>query len=196
MIILASASPRRRDLLQQIGLDFLVAPAHIDETPHPGEVPGDFVRRLAEEKARAVAASRSSLPVLAADTTVECEGVTLNKPENAEQARSMLRQLSDRVHSVHTGVAVCAEGRVWLHVETTLVRFTSILPEELEEYIASGDPMDKAGAYGIQGYAARWVRQIEGDFFNVVGLPLAATLQLLRGAGVAGTAGRMRNAGK
>ena len=184
MLLLASASPRRRELLTQIGLTHAVRPAHIDETRYPNEVPVAYVGRLALEKARAVAALHPDATVLAADTTVTLNGQVLNKPADLAEASRMLRALASNVHHVHTGIAVLHAGRAFAHVETTTVTFTPIPADELAIYLASGDSLDKAGAYGIQGYAARWVSRIEGDFFNVVGLPLAATVSLLREAGV------------
>lgn len=180
MLILASASPRRRELLAQIGLRHTVVPAHIDETRSLNEAAESYVRRLALEKARVVAAGHGSDVVLGADTTVVLHGAVLNKPRDLGEARRMLLSLSGETHRVHTGIAVCWEGGELTHVETTAVTFAHIPGEELTAYLESGDSLDKAGAYGIQGYAARWVTRIEGDFFNVVGLPLAATCTLLR----------------
>ncbi len=182
MLILASASPRRRDLLSQIGIAHEVRPAHIDETRRPGEPPTAYVQRLAREKAAAVYALFPEKTVLAADTTVVLGDAVLNKPRDRAEAEGMLRALAARMHHVHTGIAVM-HGKVFLaHVETTAVQMTAIPEEELQAYLASGDPLDKAGAYGIQGYAARWVARVEGDYSNVVGLPLAATVRLLREA--------------
>jgi len=183
MLILASASPRRRQLLEQIGIPHLVRPAHIDEILQPCESPATFVSRLAFEKASAVANDLPAETILAADTTVALGHEILNKPASFADAKHMLQLLSGRTHTVHTGIAVLRNGAAHTHVETTAVTFTSVLDEELTAYLATGDSMDKAGAYGIQGYAARWVSRIEGDFFNVMGLPLAATLTLLRHAG-------------
>lgn len=182
MLILASASPRRRELLTQIGIIHKVVPADIDETLHPAEDPVAYVRRLAVGKAQAVQVRHPSDPVLAADTTVVLDGRVMNKPASSAEAEAMLRTLAGRTHHVQTGVAV-AWGRVTLaHVETTAVTFTGITPPELQAYLGTGDSLDKAGGYGIQGYAARWISRIEGDFFNVMGLPLAATVRLLREA--------------
>lgn len=179
-LILASASPRRRDLLSQIAVKHSVHPADIDESLLPGEVPEAYVRRLALGKARAVAALHSGHPVLAADTTVVLDGRILNKPRDRAEAARMLAALAGRTHHVHTGIAVLSAAGEQSHVETTAVTFTDIPSTELEAYLATGDSLDKAGAYGIQGYAARWIAGIEGDFFNVVGLPLVAVLRLLR----------------
>jgi septum formation protein len=171
MLILASGSPRRRELLTQAGLEFTVIPANIDETRQPGEAPADYVQRLALEKALAIHALHPGATVLGADTTVVLPdagvGIVLNKPASPADAERMLRQLANRAHEVHTGIAVVTGGQQLAHVETTRVFFSA------------GDSLDKAGAYGIQGYAARWIHRIEGDFFNVVGLPVAATVRLL-----------------
>lgn len=179
-LILASGSPRRRELLTLAGFKFAVEPADIDETRREDESPQQYVQRLALEKARAVHARHPEAIVLGADTTVALDGAVLNKPRDAGDARAMLRLLSDNMHEVHTGLAVVAEGVLRLRVETTHVYFAPIDAVDLEVYVASGDPLDKAGAYGIQGYAARWIPRIEGDYFNVVGLPVAATVRLLR----------------
>ena len=181
-LILASASPRRRELLTQVKLAHTVIPAHIDETRLSDEAAEVYVRRLALQKARAVAAQHPDDCVLAADTTVVCNGAILNKPRDTAEAREMLLSLSGNTHQVHTGIAVRFAGQELAHVETTAVMFRVIPHEELEAYLRTGDSLDKAGAYGIQGYAARWVTRIEGDFFNVVGLPVAATVDLLRQA--------------
>jgi septum formation protein len=179
MLILASASPRRRELLTQAGLAFTVIPADIDETRHEGEAPAAYVQRLALEKARAIHALHPEATVLGADTTVVCDGEVLNKPADSADAERMLRLLAGRGHEVHTGVAVVSSGGERSHVETTRVFFGTIPEADLEHYLSTGDSLDKAGAYGIQGYAARWITGIEGDFFNVMGLPIAATVRLL-----------------
>ncbi len=186
MLILASGSPRRRELLTQIGILHTVQPAHIDETPHAGEPALTYVRRLALEKALAVHAQRPGAAILAADTTVVLDGVVLGKPADRAEAEGMLLSLAGRTHLVHTGIAVVHGPEVpkaLVHAETTAVTMTEIAADELQTYLDSGDSFDKAGAYGIQGYAGRWISRIEGDFFNVVGLPLAATVRLLRDAG-------------
>lgn len=183
-IVLASASPRRRDLLMQAGIDFTVQAADIDETRRAGEEPAAFVLRLAEEKARAVFVLRPESTILAADTVVVVDDEILGKPADATDARRMLRMLAGRAHQVLTGIAVLTARRCLGAVETTAVAFSEIPAAELEHYVASGEPMDKAGAYGIQGYAARWIPRIEGDYNNVVGLPIARTIALLREAGI------------
>lgn len=185
-LILASASPRRGALLTQIGIPHRVIPAHIDESRHPDEEPIAYVRRLAFEKAQAVHAQHPKAFVLAADTTVVLAGTVLNKPVDRAAAEAMLRSLAGATHHVHTGLALLgpgSDGGLELgHVETTAVSMTPIPETELLAYLDSGDSLDKAGGYGIQGYAARWVARIEGDYSNVVGLPLAAAVQLLRRA--------------
>ena len=183
MIILASASPRRRELLTQIAIPHTIHPAYIDETPLPAESPVAYVCRLALEKARTVAVLHPEATVIAADTTVTLDEKLLNKPADLAEAGQMLRTLAGRTHHVHTGLAVLGAGHEYSHVESTAVTFTAIPEEELAAYLATGDSLDKAGAYGIQGYAARWICRIEGDFFNVVGLPLGAVVRLLREAG-------------
>lgn len=179
MLILASASPRRRDLLTQAGLRFDVLPAHIDESRRPNELPTNYVQRLALEKAQAIHALHPRAIVLGADTTVVLDNEILNKPTDRADAERMLHALSSRAHQVHTGIAVVTPTAEYTHTETTIVFFSHIPNDDLAHYLSTGDSLDKAGAYGIQGYAARWITRIEGDFFNVVGLPLAATIQLL-----------------
>ena len=185
MLILASASPRRRELLAQAGFVFEVRPAHIPEDPLPGEDPIAYVTRLAREKAEAVlrevAASGQAVAVLGADTTVTLDGHILGKPEDARDASRMLRMLSGRTHHVITGVALATAERVEVAAEMTAVRFLTLSDEEIAAYVASGEPMDKAGAYAIQGLAARWIPRVEGCYFNVVGLPLALVTALLEG---------------
>lgn len=182
-LILASASPRRRELLTQAGLQFEVVPAHIDETRQEHEGPAAYVRRLAQEKARAVHALHPEALVLGADTTVEVGGRALEKPLDRADAEGMLRELSGRSHQVHTGLVLLSSEASRTHLETTSVTFSAIDEAELAQYLDSSEPYDKAGAYGIQGYAARWIPRIEGDYFNVMGLPLAATMRLLRELG-------------
>jgi len=183
-LILASQSPRRRELLAQAGFAFSVEAADIDESRLADEAPEAYVRRLALEKARVIAARRPGATVVGSDTTVVLDGAVLNKPQDVEDARRMLLALAGRAHAVHTGVAVGGGGGGRSPVETTRVFFEPMLPDELEAYLLTGDSLDKAGAYGIQGYAARWVSRIEGDFFNVMGLPIAATVRLLREVGL------------
>lgn len=185
MLILASASPRRRELLAQAGFSFEVHPAHIPEEPLHDEDPISYVTRLARQKAQAVfdeLAVNDSVPrlvVLGADTTVTLDGHILGKPESPADAARILRLLSGRTHRVITGVAVVTAERAEVAAEVTAVRFLALSDDEIAEYIATGEPMDKAGAYAIQGRAARWIPRIEGCYFNVVGLPLALVTALL-----------------
>ena len=175
-IILASASPRRADILRAAGFSFTVLSSAVDETPYPAESPQDHVQRLAAAKAELVAA-RAVGPaiVIAADTVVTLEGKILGKPRSTEDARKMLEQLSGRTHSVVTGVTIIrlpdAERRRF--VETTHVHFAALSDEELNRYLATDEPNDKAGSYAIQGRAGRYIPRIEGCYFNVVGLPLS-----------------------
>lgn len=180
-LILASASPRRRELLAQAGFTFEVHPAHINEDLHAGEDPIDYVVRLAREKAEAVYAQTADTDAvtLGADTTVTLDGHILAKPEDAADAARMLRLLSGRTHRVITGVAIASSIGVEVAAEVTGVQFLTLSDEEIAAYIETGEPMDKAGAYGIQGYAAKWIPRIEGCYFNVVGLPLAMVSTML-----------------
>jgi septum formation protein len=178
-LILASASPRRRELLTQAGLLFDIVPAHIDESRRAGEDPVSYVQRLALEKAQLVSALHPAAKVLGADTTVVLAGEILHKPADIREAERMLRALSGCAHQVHTGIAIVCGSTHRSHVETTTVYFSEISEADLVHYLATGDSLDKAGGYGIQGYAARWIPRIEGDFFNVMGLPIAATVRLL-----------------
>ena len=206
MLILASASPRRRELLTQAGLEFTVESPNIPELPEAGEDAATFVLRLAEAKAQAVWSRHSELQskergsateladagaldnlgdlddpliILGADTCVLCQGEILGKPQDQAEARSMLELLSGRTHQVLTGVAVITAHESFADVVITQVTFNRIEETELVHYLSTGEPLDKAGAYGIQGYAARWIPRIEGDYFNIVGLPIARTISLL-----------------
>ena len=186
MLILASSSPRRHELLKLAGLDFTVEAADIDERLQPDETPSKYVQRLAVEKAQAVydrfkdrEDSDDPLLVLGADTTVVSDGEILGKPADQTDARRMLEKLSGRTHQVLTGIAIVSSRGVVSEVEITQVFFDLIGEQELIRYLAGGEPMDKAGAYGIQGYAARWIPRIEGCYFNVMGLPLARTMALM-----------------
>jgi septum formation protein len=187
-LILASSSPRRRELLTQAGFTFEVHPAHIPEDPLPNEDPIAYVVRLARAKAEAVfekISSQESAPpqvVLGADTTVTLDNHILGKPADAADAARMLRLLSGRTHRVITGVALASAQRTEVAAEVTGVRFLTLSDEEIAAYIATGEPMDKAGAYGIQGRAARWIPRVEGCYFNVVGLPLALVSVMLEAA--------------
>jgi septum formation protein len=188
-LILASASPRRKELLAQAGYRFAVEAADLDESLRDGETAAAYVVRLAEEKARAVlarhrdedSAGRQVL-VVGADTCVVCAGEILGKPMDAKDAERMLRALSGRTHEVLTGIAVATRDGVVSAVEATNVTFAQIPEAELARYCATGEPLDKAGAYGIQGYAARWIPRIEGCYFNVMGLPIARVAALIEAA--------------
>jgi septum formation protein len=186
-LILASASPHRRELLTQAGYRFEVEPSSIPETLRPGEDAIRFVTRLAREKAEEVFArqqpSTAPVMVLGADTVVVCDGEIMGKPVDFAGAQRMLLLLSGRTHQVVTGVAVVwGPGSAEVAAEVTQVTMHTLSPEEVAGYVASGEPMDKAGAYAIQGYAARWIPRIHGCYFNVVGLPLALVTSLLEGA--------------
>jgi septum formation protein len=180
MLVLASASPRRQELLRNARIPFAVEPAHIAEDPLPGEGAKECAERLAREKALAVAGKRTNDVVLGADTVVVIEGQILGKPADAADAARMLRMLSGRVHQVITGVCFVACGQCAVGSETTSVTMSEIPEREIAAYIASGEPMDKAGAYAIQGIASRWIPRIEGDYSNVVGLPVALVWRMLR----------------
>lgn len=183
--VLASASPRRRDLLAQMGLTPEVVPADVDETPVIGEDPTAYVQRVAHLKASVVASLRPGTVVLAADTTVDLDGRILGKPTDLDGARAMLRSLSARTHRVHTAVVVRTPDQVHHRVVTTLVTFVPVTVELLEWYLATGEPFDKAGAYALQGAGGVLVDQVKGSVSNVVGLPLAPTAAMLAAAGVA-----------
>ncbi len=184
-MILASASPRRRELLGLFGIPFRVEPAALDESLIDGEAASDYVQRIARDKAVKVASRHPHSPILAADTVVVVDGQLLGKPADADQAGTMLRQLSGRAHDVMTAVVLALPGRApACRLNLTQVHF-SILPESwIAAYVASGDPLDKAGAYGIQNEAGIWIRRIDGSYTGVVGLPLFETGELLREAGL------------
>lgn len=181
-LILASSSPRRSEILSAVGWPFEAHPAGVDETRLAGESPENFVRRLAREKAEAVARTRLFGLVLGADTTVVVDGEILEKPRDEEDARRMLRLLSGRWHEVLTGVAlVRAEaGLVRVGIERTRVRFAETDDEEIDWHVRTGDVLDKAGAYAVQGRAALFIQAIEGDYWNVVGLPVRLVYELAR----------------
>jgi septum formation protein len=180
-IILASRSPRRVELLAQLGVQCEIAPADIDESALAGEDPALYVQRLAKAKALAIAATRTgpALPILAADTTVALGQEILGKPADAAEALAMLSRLSGSVHLVHTAVAVYQGGAVQCLLSTTQVEMMPVPTHVLQDYVASGEPMDKAGAYGIQGRAGAWIARIDGSYSGVMGLPLHETAQLL-----------------
>ena len=179
-LVLASASPRRAELMRLAGYVFTVAHADLDETPLAGEAPAIYVRRLAEAKAAAVAADRPEAVVLGADTTVVVDGAILGKPADAAEATAMLERLQGRAHDVLTGVAVIGPAGRHSAVAVTRVWFAAMSAAEIAAYVASGEPMDKAGAYAIQGLASRYVTRIDGSHPNVVGLPMAVVHDLLR----------------
>lgn len=186
-LILASASPRRRELLQQVGSAFQVEVSNTPEQVDPSLLPEEMVQQLALQKALAVAAAHTSGLVLGADTVVVNDGVLLGKPESTEEATKMLRSLSGRWHQVMTAVAlVDASGArtPWVSVEKTRVKFRNLTENDIAAYLATGEFMDKAGAYGIQGYGALLVEKIEGCYFNVVGLPLQLVAAGLRNWGI------------
>lgn len=184
-ILLASASPRRLDLLRALGLTPEVRPADVDETLLPGEDPHEAAERLARAKAAKVAGGApAGAVVLAADTIVVLDGEALGKPRDAEDARRMLRALRGRSHDVVTGVALARDGRLVSGRETTEVVFAPMTDEEVDAYVASGEPADKAGAYGIQGKAAAFIERIEGSYSGVMGLPLFETAELLKEMGI------------
>jgi septum formation protein len=183
-VVLASGSPRRRQLLELIGIEHDVQPANIDESVRPRETPARYAERLAREKASVVASRDPDRITIAADTTVVVNKKVLGKPENEEDARRMLSMLSGREHTVITAIAVARGRKLRSAVEEVRVRFRRLRDDEIDAYIATGEPMDKAGAYGIQGYGATIVECIEGDYFSVMGLPLARLVDLLRDLGV------------
>jgi len=182
-LILASASPRRTGLLREAGYAFDVEPAHVDESGLAGEAPRAYVLRVAALKARAVAASHPDDLVLAADTTVVIDGLMLAKPSDDDDARRMLGLLSGRTHDVLTGVVLVCAGRESSAVADTRVRFRPLTRAEIDWYVASGEPQDKAGAYGVQGLASRFVEAVDGSYSNVVGLPVGAVRALLDAQG-------------
>jgi len=188
-IILASSSPRRAEILREAGIAFQICATHIDETPIPGETARAMVARLAEAKARAAAvqigASMRECIIVGADTTVELDGEIIGKPRDSADAREMLSRLSGRTHHVLTGIFVLQlpGNAARAAVENSAVTFGPIGEEEIDAYVATAEPLDKAGAYAIQGLAGRYIPRIEGCYFNVVGLPLARVYGLLRGLG-------------
>jgi|SRR5579863_7500856 len=195
MIVLASASPRRQELLRNAGIPFEAQPTNIPEVPQPGEAPHAFAERMAREKALAVFRLRPNDFVLGADTIVVVDGEILGKPRDGADAVRMLRLLSYRTHQVVTGVCLAGPrlrteerktevGFKDVRSETTLVTIEALSHDDIHAYIATGEPMDKAGAYAIQGRASRWVSRIEGDYFNVVGLPVSLVYKMLREHGV------------
>lgn len=192
MVVLASASPRRQELLRNAGISFSVQPADVDETPVAGESPRECAERLAREKAVAVWRRHPQEFVLGADTVVAVEEAILGKPADAGDAARMLRLLSGRQHLVITAVCLIppldsksgmGDPKCSVASETTLVTMNELSEDDIRDYVASGEPMDKAGAYAIQGIASRWIPRIEGDYANVVGLPIALVYRMLKEAG-------------
>jgi septum formation protein len=190
LLVLASASPRRAELLRAAGFVFVTLPVDVDEQVVPGEAPQAYVLRLAMEKSRRAlealptlsipkASSQTPTVVLGADTAVVIGGRILGKPSDADDARSMLRQLSGRTHEVLTGISLRTQGWERSHVEATSVRFSPLTDADVEWYVQSGEGRDKAGAYAIQGLASRFIPRIEGSYSNVVGLPVAAVHELV-----------------
>ncbi len=179
-IVLASASPRRRELLRNAGIDCIVQPANIEEVRRAGETPTDFAERMAREKAQAVRKSCAEEWILAADTIVVVAGEVLGKPAHGEDASRMLRLLAGREHQVITAVCLLGADFEDVRSESTTVYFSPMSDTEIRDYIVTGEPMDKAGAYAIQGIASRWISKIEGDYSNVVGLPVDLVWRMLR----------------
>jgi nucleoside triphosphate pyrophosphatase len=189
VLILASASPRRADLLRAAGIDADVRPADVDESLHPGESPDRYACRVAREKALAVSRQAPGRFVLGADTVVVVDDLILGKPSDYEDARRMLRLLSGRRHAVITGVALVGSAQTKnpgddARAETTTVEFARLSDQEIDWYVASGEPMDKAGGYAIQGLGSRFVTRVEGSYSNVVGLPIALVYQMCTKAGL------------
>ncbi len=182
IVILASQSPRRRELLEQIGVGFKVIAADIDESPMAKEDAAKYVQRMATEKALAVVNRAAGVPVIAADTSVIVDGDILGKPESRLGAEAMLTRLSGRSHQVMTAVALYHDGRIRLKLSVTDVSFSDLSIAQIRAYLATGDADDKAGAYGIQGVAGQFVRHISGSYSGVMGLPLYETAALLRDA--------------
>jgi septum formation protein len=184
-IILASSSPRRADLLRGIGVEFEIAPSQVQERPHAGEAPADYITRLARAKVISIARKREQGLVIGADTIVVLDGKILGKPADEADAARMLRSLSGRWHAVMTGVALydVATRQEVADYDKTLVRFGQMSEPEIDWYVRSGEPMDKAGAYGIQGLAGLFIEEIAGNYFNVVGLPLPLVYRLARRLG-------------
>ena len=189
MLVLASSSPRRQELLRNAGIQFTARTSNVPEAPHPGEAPLAYAQRLARDKARAVweqlirhPAAGSHL-VLGADTIVVVDEHILEKPADAAHATHMLRMLSGRMHLVITGVCLLGDGFEDLRAEVTEITFDHLSEEEIAMYVAHGEPMDRAGAYAIQGIASRWICRLDGDYFNVVGLPVPLVYRMLKSSG-------------
>jgi septum formation protein len=194
LLVLASQSPRRAELLQRLGLDFEIVPAEIDESYVDHEMPAVHAERLAREKAFAISHRRPDALVVGSDTIVVLGSDVLGKPRDGEDAVEMLERLSGREHQVFTGVAVAHGGRVESDLERVTVRFRNVDRRACEEYVATGEPMDKAGAYGIQGFGSALVESIHGDYFAVMGLPVVCTLKLIQRFGWRYAFGRLEAA--
>jgi septum formation protein len=184
VVRLASVSPRRRELLEQIGVPHIVTAAHVDESVHPGERAHDYVQRVARTKAQTVWEKDRSLPVLSADTTVVFDGIVFGKPADRADALRMLTLLSGHTHEVLTAVALAFSDGVELRMSVSTVRFRTLREAEIAAYWDTGEPKDKAGAYAVQGYAAVFIETLSGSYSGVMGLPLFETAELLRAAGV------------
>ena len=185
-IILASASPNRKELLERIGLPFAVVISHVVENVSSSLPTGEYVTELARQKAESVAADYPDACVIGADTVVDLDGTILGKPHTPENAKAYLSAMQGREHLVYTGVAVTVHGKTIVDVEKTSVTFAPMSGEEIEWYVATGDPLEKAGAYGIQGPAGLFVSAIRGDYFNVVGLPIHLLYRMLQKSDVLG----------
>mgnify|MGYP001824062094 FL=1 len=186
-IILASASPRRQQLLEQIGITAIARGVDLDETRKPGEPVAEYVNRLAMEKAQLGAElidNTQSLPVLGSDTIVEIDGNVLGKPENREAAKDMLRLLSGKKHAVHTSVAIVTRDEILSDISRSIVEFKHLSEDEIERYVATGEADDKAGSYAVQGLAAQFIKNINGSFSGIMGLPVYETVRLLKKCGV------------
>jgi septum formation protein len=180
-LVLASGSPRRAEILNSVGWEFEKAVPDVDESVIDGESPEDYVQRLAAEKARAVSSSYPGRVILAADTTVVIDGQIIGKPIDLDDARLMISMLAGNWHEVLTGVAVCQNGTENIGLQSTRVKFVHMSDTEIDFLVAEGDPLDKAGAYAVQAQAALFIEGIEGDYWNVVGLPISLVYQLVAG---------------
>lgn len=180
-LILASGSPRRSEILNSVGWEFEKIVADVDESEFEGENPADYVQRLAKTKAEAVAVNHSDKMVLGADTTVVIDNQIIGKPDNLEDARRMLKMLSGRIHEVLTGVAVVRNGETRIGLQRTKVKFVELNDEQIEFLVRFGEPLDKAGAYAVQAQAALFIEGIEGDYWNVVGLPINLVYEMVKG---------------
>lgn len=190
-VVLASQSPRRARILEMLGLSFTVVPAGVEESREPGEEAAQYVERLAREKAAAVAGSRPEAVTVAGDTVVALDGRVLEKPAGPAAARAMLSALAGRVHAVHSGLALACDGRIASAAAVATVAMRPASRRAVEAYVATGEPLDKAGAYGIQGCGAALVERVEGDYYAVVGLPVAAFVQTLGALGLRYRPGRV-----